>query len=244
MLRVVVVDDEPLARQGMRQLFAKHPSVELAGEAGSVAAAADLIRRVKPDAVFLDIEMHSGTGFDLLRDLPDPPDIVFVTAHNQYALKAYDVAATDYLLKPVNPKRLAIAIERLNKARKARLAGTGAADKAPVLRLKTRARMMVVRADAIVAMQAEGDYTRVFAEKTPAILASQSLGKLEALLPKPPFVRLSRSLMINGARLREIEYMTRDSTRIWLNGCADSFVLGRAAAAKLRKDKASDPAAL
>lgn len=239
MLRVVVVDDEPLARQGMRQLFARHAGVELAGEAGSVAAAAELIRRVKPDAVFLDIEMHSGTGFDLLRDLPDPPDIVFVTAHSEYALKAYDVAATDYLLKPVNPQRLATAIERLNKARKVRLASAGASDKAPVLRLKMRARTLVVRADAVVAMQAEGDYTRVFAEKTPAILASESLGKLEALLPKPPFLRLSRSLMINGERLREVEYITRDSTRIWLNGCAESFELGRAATAKLRKAQTS-----
>lgn len=90
MLRVIVVDDEALARQGMHRLLSAYASVQLIGEAGSVKAAADLIRNEKPDAVFLDIEMHGDNGFDLLRAIDDPPKIIFVTAHSQYAVKSYE----------------------------------------------------------------------------------------------------------------------------------------------------------
>lgn len=244
MLRVAVVDDERLARQRMRQLLAKHPAVKLVGEAGSVTAAAELIRREKPDAIFLDIEMHGTDGFDLLRGLSDPPDIVFVTAHSQYAVKAYDFCATDYLLKPVDPKRFAAAVAKLEKARQARRDAEAPkrTDEVQVLRLKTRARTVVIRIDAIVALRAEGDYTSVVVEKMPSILAGQSLGRIEAMLPAARFIRLSRSLMINVARLREIETIDRDATRIHLHGCTDSFLVGRAAAARLRKRQLSGPA--
>jgi two-component system LytT family response regulator len=237
MLRVVVVDDEPLARQGMRQLLAKHSSVQLVGEAGSVKAAADLIQREQPDAVFLDIEMHGDTGFDLLQQLTEPPDIVFVTAHSQHAVKAYDVAATDYLLKPVNPKRLATALAKLAKTRQIRREADQSRqqDGIPVLRLKARGTTVIVRVDSIVAIRAEGDYAFVLAEKMPPVLAGQSLGQLEATMPKPPFIRISRSLVINMVRVREIETVDRDTTRLWLTGWTESFLLGRAASAKLKK---------
>ncbi|NVO14549.1 MAG: response regulator transcription factor [Rhodoplanes sp.] len=233
MLRVVIVDDEALARRGMRRLLAAHPAVDVVGEAASVKTAAELIRIEKPDAVFLDIEMRGDTGFDLVSGLDDPPDIVFVTAYDHYAVKAYDVSALDYLLKPVDPARLGAAVARLEKARTARQALRRGS--APVLHVKTNAKTVLVRIGAVVAMQAEGDYTRIFAANAPPLLAGQSLGKFEAQMPQPPFLRISRSLMVNIDRLVEIETIDRDTTRIGLDGCAESFVVGRIVAAKVKK---------
>lgn len=237
MLRVVVVDDEPLARQAMRQLLAEQPSVTLVGEAGSVKAAAELIERERPDAVFLDIEMHSAKGFDLVTMLDHPPDIVFVTAHSQYALQAYDVSALDYLLKPVRPDRLASAIAKLKRSHQARRV-IDQSETPAVLRLKTGTKTSIIRVEEIVALRAEGDYTMVLVDKTPSVLAGESIGRLESLLPKASFVRLGRSLIINIDRLREIEVLDRDSTRIRLDGYTETFVLGRAAAAQLKKAQA------
>lgn len=240
MLRVIVVDDERLARQAMRQLLAEHKTtVSIVGEASSPKAAADLVRRERPDVVFLDIEMNTGTGFDLLREIPSPPLIVFVTAHSQFAAKAYDVAAVDYLLKPVQPKRLAATLARLVKAHRA--ARHQSLD--PVIRVKTGDRTILLRADTILALCADKDYTSILSDRAPPILASQPLGALEALLPAPPFVRLDRSLVINMDRLREIETIDRSRTRIWFNGGAEGLLLGRTAAERLRRLQRPDRAA-
>ena len=106
MIRVVIVDDQAIERFNMKVLFRHCPNVEVVGECDSIAAAAELINQSKPDAVFLDIEMGYSTGFDLLPLLHAETHIVFVTLHNKYALRAFEVNALDYLLKPVNLERL------------------------------------------------------------------------------------------------------------------------------------------
>lgn len=233
MLRVAIVDDEALARRGMRRLLEKHRQIEVIGEAASARLAVDLIRAERPDAVFLDIEMHGESGFDVLRDLDNAPDVVFVTAHDRYAVKAYDFSVLDYLLKPVDPERLAAAIARLEKAQAARQALSKRGP--PTLRLRTHARTVIQRVDAIAALRAEGDYTRVFALGGPAVLVGQSLGKFEAELPMPPFLRVNRSLIVNTDRMREIETIDRNTMHIRLDGCGEPFEVGRAAAARIRK---------
>lgn len=233
MLRVAIVDDEALARRGMQRLLGGYPQLEVVGEAASLKTAMELIRVERPDALFLDIEMHGGSGFDLLRDIQERPDVVFVTAHDRYAVKAYDFAVLDYLLKPIDPERLAAAVTKLEKAQAARQALLKI--QAPALRLRTSTRTVIQRIDAIAAMRAEGDYTRVFVANGPAILVGQSLGKFEAQVPTPPFLRINRSLIVNSDRIREIETVDRDTMRIRLDDCAEAFVVGRATAARIRK---------
>lgn len=110
----VLVDDEPPARALLRDLLSEHPEVRVVGEAGSVTEAADLIHRLRPSLVFLDIRLGRANGFDLLAQLPQPaPRIVFVTAYGQYAVRAFDNEAVDYLLKPLEPARLRRTVERL-----------------------------------------------------------------------------------------------------------------------------------
>jgi two-component system, LytTR family, response regulator len=232
-LRVAIVDDEALARRGMRRLLGGYKQLEIVGEAASLKTAMELIRAERPDALFLDIEMHGGSGFDLLQDLQERPDVVFVTAHDRYAVKAYDFSVLDYLLKPIDPERLAEAVTKLEKARASRQALLRS--QAPALRLRTNTRTLIQRVDCIAAMRAEGDYTRVFVANSPAILVGQSLGRFEAQVPTPPFLRINRSLIVNTHRIREIETVDRDTMHISLDGCAEAFVVGRATAARIRK---------
>src|SRR5690606_6353896 len=125
MLRVLIVDDEAPARRYMRRLLDAAPNVQVEGEASNVEQARRMIRDHQPDVIFLDVILTSGTGFDLLEGLDDlqrAPNIVFVTAHSGYAAQAFDIEAVDYLLKPVNPDRLAQTLGRLRPHRKGYLA--------------------------------------------------------------------------------------------------------------------------
>jgi two-component system LytT family response regulator len=112
-MKALIVDDERIARQELRRLLAAHTEIEIAGEARTGEEALELIRRLDPDVLFLDIRMPGMTGFEVLEQLDDVPQVIFTTAYDEYALRAFEVSALDYLLKPVEPARLAAAIRKL-----------------------------------------------------------------------------------------------------------------------------------
>ncbi|MEY4728372.1 MAG: hypothetical protein RLZZ390_896, partial [Bacteroidota bacterium] len=109
----IVIDDERLARNELKKLLSDYPEVEVIGEAANVDEAIKLIEELMPDLIFLDIQMPAKTGFDLLAELETVPSVIFTTAHDEYALKAFEVNALDYLLKPIDPKRLSDAIQKV-----------------------------------------------------------------------------------------------------------------------------------
>lgn len=235
MLRVLIVDDEHLARQAMRRLLAAHP-VEIVGEADSVPSALRAIEATSPQALFLDIELGSGRdGFDLIAALDRPPVIVFVTAYAEHAVEAFTVNAVDYLLKPVEPERLAESLGRIERqlARVPDPSGETPA-KPGVIALRTPKRTVVVPPGDIAALRADGDFTHIMVADQPAVMIWRSLAHFESLLPSPPFLRLGRSLIINRDLLREVLAPSRDGARIVLQGLAEPLLLGRAAAARLR----------
>lgn len=236
MLRVVIVDDEPLAIRAMRRLLAGHGDVTIAGAADSLAGAVALITAEKPDAVFLDIDLGSGDGFDLIARLDPPPQVVFVTAHAEYAVDAFAAAAVDYLLKPVMPERLAEAIARLRRNRLPPAPDGGAESGGrDILELRTPNRTVLAAPAEIAALCAEGDFTRVVLADQPALLIWRTLSHFESVLPAPPFVRLSRSLILNRDRLRSFETPSRNRSRVTLEGVSEPLVLGRAATGRLRE---------
>ncbi len=238
MLRVLIVDDEHLARQAMRRLLANHSTVEIVGEAKGMADAVHAIARAAPQLVFLDIELGGADGFDLLATLERPPMIVFVTAYAEYAVEAFAVNAIDYLLKPVEPERLAESIARAERELASGAPPSSAAR--GVIALKTRKRTVLARPDEIVALRADGDFTHVFVADQPALMMWRTLAHFEDLLPTPPFLRLSRSLIVNRARLRRVETLSRESTRILMEGMAEPLSLGRTASARLREALGGD----
>ena len=115
-MRVIIVDDEPPARREMRRLLVEFPWMEIVGEAGSAAEAEALIEELHPELIFLDIQMPGGSGFDLLSRLEHVPQVVFTTAHDEHAVHAFEVNALDYLLKPIDPRRLASTLDRVRNA--------------------------------------------------------------------------------------------------------------------------------
>lgn len=229
MLRVVIVDDEHLARQAMRRLLTGRADVEIVGEAETLAEAQETIARLAPDLVFLDIELGGGDdGFALLASLERPPAVVFVTAYAQHAVEAFAVAAADYLLKPVEPARLAESLRRVERqlALRARPAA---------IELKTPKRTLLAQPENIAALVAEGDFTRVFVAGEPPLMILRTLTNFESQLPSPPFLRLGRSVMVNRDRLRRIETPSRGTGLLTLDGMAEPLAIGRAAAQRLRE---------
>jgi len=241
MLRVLIVDDEHLARQAMRRLLAAHPDVEIVGEAEGIADARREIERTQPQLIFLDIELDDGDGFDLLAALERRPIVVFVTAYAEHAVQAFAVHAVDYLLKPVAPERLAESLTRVEQqlARDAQ-SSEPAPSGGGVIALKTPKRTVLARPSEIVALRADGDFTHVFVADQPALMMWRTLGHFENLLPSPPFLRLGRSLIVNRDRLRHVETPSREGASIVLHGLDEPLALGRTAAARLREALAGD----
>jgi two-component system LytT family response regulator len=228
-VRVLIVDDEPLARSAMRRLLAPHQTIEVVGEADSMATARAAIGTLKPDLVFLDIELGGDDGFDLLAGLDSPPVVIFVTAYAEHAVEAFAVDAVDYLLKPVDPGRLAESLARAERQRASRLQPTS------TIELRTPRRTVFVLPGEIVALRADGDFTQVYLAAQQPVMIWRTLAHFESLLPAPPFLRLGRSLIVNRDRLRHVETLSRASTRLTLDGLADPVDIGRTAAARLRE---------
>ena len=200
-MRVLVVDDEPLARRELRRLLDAFPSVEIVGEAGNIDEARAGIEKLSPDVVFLDIQMPGGTGFDLLTQLDRVPRIVFTTAYDQYAVKAFDVNALDYLLKPIEPERLATTLRKIQQS----APGESAQD-APLEQLFIRdgPRCWFVPLREVSVFSAEGNYVRLL-WGTERPLLGRSLASLEEKLDSRRFFRANRSQIVNLDFIQQVE---------------------------------------
>jgi len=218
-LRVLVVDDEPLARQALRLLVAADVGLDLVGECSGTEAVA-AIERERPDIVFLDVQMPEVDGFDVIAGL-DPgtlPTIVFVTAHGDHALRAFAVHALDYLLKPIDDARFADALARAKAAARQRRSGEPDARLAEFLRarprfarrflVKERDRTRVVNVEAIDWIGAADYYAELHVEGR-THLVRETMNELEQKLDPERFFRVHRSAIINLERVREIHPLFR-----------------------------------
>jgi two-component system, LytTR family, response regulator len=187
-MTALIVDDERLARLELRRLLEAHPEVEIVGEARDVPEALDLIGKLLPDLIFLDIQMPGMSGFDLLERLEDVPQVIFTTAYDAYAIQAFEVNALDYLLKPIAPARLAAALAKVRPApRQGRLERVF---------VREGDRCWLVRLPDIFLLESEGNYTRVwFGKERPLI--RRSLNALEEQLDAAVFFRASRKQIVN-----------------------------------------------
>lgn len=211
-IRALVVDDEQPARDELRHLLSAHGDVAVVGEAASADAALAAARSARPDVVFLDVELPGATGLaaaPLLRDRGAPPAVVFVTAHERYAVDAFAVEAFDYLLKPVDPERLDRVLERLRE----RSSETQAAPaRVPVV--GPGGRELLLDPAEIHYVQAEGDYSRVHTHDR-SYLSTASLGTLEERLG-PPFARVHRSHLVNLGKVAAVRRSSPDRLRLQL----------------------------
>lgn len=207
-MRVLIVDDEAPARRRMRRLLGAFPDVAVAGEAGDGPQALELVARLAPDAVFLDVQMPGASGLDVAASLPEPaPALVFVTAHDRYALQAFDAAALDYLLKPVEPERLARAIARLRgRDAIARRAGSPAPPPRNLL-ISDRGRTHVIAIADIAWLEAAENYVVVHASPGAPLMRRTLTGLLADL--GDGFVRCHRGAAVALARVRQVQPRAR-----------------------------------
>jgi two-component system LytT family response regulator len=201
-LKALIVDDEPLARRELHRLLAAFPSVRIVGEAANIDEARARIEELSPDVVFLDIQMPGGTGFDLLAQLDRVPRIVFTTAYDQYAVKAFEVNALDYLLKPIEPERLAAAIRKIQPmpARDTAPHGTPLEQ----LFIKDGPRCWFVPLREVSVFSAEGNYVRLRWGKERPLLG-RSLAALETKLDPSRYFRANRAQIINLDLIESVE---------------------------------------
>jgi two-component system, LytTR family, response regulator len=211
-IRALLVDDEAPARSELRYLLATHPEVEVVGEAASATEALTLAAAVPYDAVFIDIEMPGLSGLDaarLVHGRPGVPQLVFVTAHEQYAIEAFAVEALDYLLKPVDPERLAQVVRRLVSLQ----APAGAVEKIPVV---SGGETVLLDWEELHYVRADGDYSRVHTYDR-SYLCTRSLRALEEALPADRFVRIHRSYLVNLDKVAAVRRAGSDRIRLALD---------------------------
>ncbi|NNC21573.1 response regulator transcription factor [Corallococcus exiguus] len=195
-MKVLIADDERLARAELRRLLTAFPEVEVVGEATHVDETCERVEALAPDLLLLDIQMPGGTGFDVLDRLEAPPDVVFTTAHDAHALRAFQVNALDYLLKPIEAARLAEALERVRQRGRAQRAV--GAPVTPLERVFVRdgERCWLVALSQVPLFSSEGNYARLHLPDAEPLLA-RSLNHLEDRLDPARFFRASRQHLIN-----------------------------------------------
>ena len=208
-MKALIIDDERIARQELRRLLAAHPEIEIVGEARTGVEALEQIGRLAPEVLFLDVRMPGMSGFDLLEHLDDVPQVIFTTAYDQYALKAFEVSALDYLVKPVAPARLAAAVAKLRPpASQLRMEQVFVRD---------GERCWLVRVADIFLLESEGNYTRLhFANERPLI--PRSLAALHERLDPAIFFRAGRRHIINLKWVERVEPGVGDNLQVILRG--------------------------
>jgi two-component system LytT family response regulator len=213
--RCVIVDDEKLARDLLREFLEPFPDMEIVGEAANGPDAVALIDKVKPDLLFLDVQMPGMTGFDVLDEIEHEPYVIFITAYDQYAIQAFEKNAVDYLLKPLDEERFKLAIDRALKRKKLEegrledLLGSMRPARAPRsydshVFVQKSEKLFNLPVDEITHLEASGDYT-IISTKNDQFVSSSGIGKLEELMNPDIFIRVHRSTIINVNYLKEIE---------------------------------------
>ena len=245
-MRTIIVDDEPLARKRLARLLLEHPSIEIVGEAANGDEACALIERARPDLMFLDVQMPGGSGFDVLSRLTHRPQVIFVTAHDEFAVRAFEEQALDYLLKPVEPKRLARAVARLRPAdsppttdeRLERLLAVVERTTPAVRRIPVRkgARVVLVEPGSIIFCRAEDKYAVIYTAEGEHVI-DRTLDELASSLDPATFIRVHRSTLVNLAFVRELTSIEGGRYVIALKEPPGAHVYASRAGAKTLRDK-------
>ena len=241
-LRVVVVDDEPLARAVVREYVAAHPGVEIVAECANGFEAVKAVTELSPDLMFLDVQMPKLSGFEVLELVGRSVPVIFTTAYDQYALNAFEVHAIDYLLKPFSAERFAEALTRARERLAARegmpveaLIDGVRAKETPLERVLIRdgSKVHVVPVDKIDYVEAQDDYV-AFHSDGKSYLKDQTLAAVEGLLDPARFVRIHRSYLLNIERIARVELYAKDS-RVAILRDGAKLPVSRAGYARLAK---------
>ncbi len=231
--RVILVDDNPGDREHLRFLLGDLPEVKVIGEASSALTGATLCNDLQPNLIFLDVDMPEGNGFSLLDRLDFAPAIIFVTGFDEYAIRAFEVNAIDYLLKPVNPHRLKASLNRVLYSE--RPVEVGALKQTDRVLLRDEQRRRVVFVPQISGIKGLQNYNEVFLSDGTKVCVRDTMSRWLARLPKPLFFSPHRSLIVNLHAIHDIVFDSPKELRFKLDGHDVVFTLGRDSGTSLRK---------
>ena len=233
-MKALIIDDERLARAEVRRLLDDFNWVKVVGEAENVEQALELIQAQQPDLLFLDVQMPGKTGFDLIEEIRgEMPRIIFTTAYDEFALRAFEVNALDYLMKPIMPDRFAAALTRVREEQDGP-ENQSALRSSDQVFVRDGERCWFIPVSKIRLLESEGNYTRVrFENQSPLIY--RSLSTLEQRLPADDFFRINRQQVVNLHFIERIETWFSHGLKIWLKGGEECEVSRRAARAFRQK---------
>ncbi|MDA3893051.1 MAG: LytTR family DNA-binding domain-containing protein [Salinivirgaceae bacterium] len=233
-IRALVVDDERLARKDLTNMLNEIPGIEPVGEAEDVPSALSAIKELNPDIVFLDIQMPGQTGFDLVEQVDFPGKIIFVTAYDEYALRAFEINAMDYLMKPVNIERLKKSVERLQEEPTVTQKSFAPLNYSDRLFTTIGTKMQFLKIETILLITSDGDYTHVHTNDGKKGLVTKTMKEWEERLPEKYFARVHRNSIINTEYIDEIEKWFNYSYRVKLKSIKEPVVISRRYAKKLK----------
>jgi two-component system LytT family response regulator len=234
-IKALIVDDERLARVNLRRLLEPYPEIEIVGEAGSCNSAIEMINQNNPELIFLDIQLGGETGFDLLEIIEKSIKIIFVTAYDEYAIRAFEVNAIDYLLKPVNPERLKVAIERVvtkETAEKSEVKSYEYSDSIYVHLNNYASRF--IKISSITFIEPVGNYSKIVTIEGKHCLVLKTLKQWQEELPDNNFVRIHRSSIVNIEHVDRIEKKSNTQHMAFLKNIPEPLEVSRRYAKKLK----------
>ncbi|MCX6175743.1 MAG: LytTR family DNA-binding domain-containing protein [Ignavibacteriales bacterium] len=233
--KAIIVDDEKLALLDLKNVLSTFGEIEIVGEANTVDSAVMLINKLHPNLVFLDIQLRGESGFDLINKIDFELDFVFVTAYDKYAIRAFEVNAQDYLLKPVSAERIYQTIDKLTNRALKESESFRQLDYEDVIFLMLNNKYRFLKIDSIAAITSDADYTFVhIIDKTHSI-TRKTMREWESRLPENHFCRIHRETIVNLGCISKIDDSFSNSYKVFLKGFEKPFLMSRRYAAKIKE---------
>jgi len=234
-LKTIIVDDTLLIRNELKSLLNDYAEIDVIGVAENVDKAIQLIKKHNPDVIFLDIQLQGETGFDLLEKADISSQIIFITAYDQYAIRAFEVNALDYLLKPINKQRLSKAISRLLPNEKTSPGPQNKVKYDDVIYVNINGSLKFVKIPLLKCIIAEGKYSYIVYGDSKRDLVSKTLQEWEEILPEKYFVRIHRSSIVNFEHVETVKRNKNYTHQVYIKGIEEPFDISRRFAVKLKK---------
>lgn len=232
--KAIIVDDEKLARSDLKNVLSSFDEIQVIGEANNVSSAEQLINKLHPNLVFLDIQLRGETGFDLLDKINYGLNFVFITAYDQYAIKAFDVNAQDYLLKPVSSERMRKTIAKLSNKSNKNSSNLPRLKYNDVIFIMLNSKYRFLKIDSIIAITSDADYTFVHTVDKGQFITRKTMKEWENRLPENHFCRIHRETIVNLDFMIKTDDSTSPSFKIFLKGFEKPFSISRRFAAKIK----------
>lgn len=240
--KAIIVDDEKLARLDLRNVLSSFEEMEIIGEANNLSSAEQLIHKLHPNLVFLDVQLRGESGFSLFDKIEFSPkgklpelDFVFVTAYDKYAFRAFDVNALDYLLKPVSPERIRQMIDKLSYIRTGNTDHFHSLNFDDVIFLLLNTKYRFLKISSVVAITSNADYTFIYTDDKTRSVTRKTMKEWENRLPEDHFCRIHRETIINLSYLSNMSSSLSGSNKVFLDGFEEPFLISRRYAAKIKK---------